>query len=244
MGTKTFAARAEVEGLAAARAEVAVAEPSTRRMASSAPNAANAPDSDRGVTGAAAKPLEAPSRRPGSARPRRGTARAAWLGMAGAGILATGAFFLGRGAASAPVNRPGPGESAGSAAHAPDPARAMRLAAPSNAASDGTGGDPPPAPPAPAPTAADRPVAPASAAAVTGPAQLVLLGEGTTVRVDGVARGTSPARVSVDPGTHSVVFGFPATGETKTASVSVRSGERATLRADFTGAAPAIRVER
>ncbi|MGA7123178.1 MAG: hypothetical protein WBY94_23965, partial [Polyangiaceae bacterium] len=70
-----------------------------------------------------------------------------------------------------------------------------------------------------------------------------LLGDGTFVTVDGSPRGSAPARVAVEPGTHAIVFVFPATGESKGASVTLRSGERATMRADFTGAKPTIRVE-
>jgi hypothetical protein len=39
------------------------------------------------------------------------------------------------------------------------------------------------------------------------------------------------------------VFALPATGETTTTTLVVRPGERATLRADFTGANPAVLVE-
>jgi hypothetical protein len=51
-------------------------------------------------------------------------------------------------------------------------------------------------------------------------------------------------RLAVDAGPHSVVFTFPATGESKGTSLTLKGGERATLRADFTGATPSIRVER
>jgi hypothetical protein len=74
--------------------------------------------------------------------------------------------------------------------------------------------------------------------------QLVLVGAGTTVRVDGVARGPCPVRLSVPPGAHSVEFTFPATGESQVETVSVNAEERSTLRADFTGARPSIRLER
>jgi hypothetical protein len=75
-------------------------------------------------------------------------------------------------------------------------------------------------------------------------AQLVLLGDGTRVAVDGVPRGGCPARVAVDPGPHAVLFTFPTTGESKGESLTLRAGERATLHADFTGATPTIRTER
>jgi hypothetical protein len=41
-----------------------------------------------------------------------------------------------------------------------------------------------------------------------------------------------------------VLFAFPATGESKATSVTLRAGEHATMRADFTGARPTIRIER
>jgi hypothetical protein len=48
----------------------------------------------------------------------------------------------------------------------------------------------------------------------------------------------------VEPGTHAFLFSFPTTGESKGESLTVRAGERVTLRADFTKATPTIRVER
>jgi hypothetical protein len=73
-------------------------------------------------------------------------------------------------------------------------------------------------------------------------ATLTLLGDGTVVSVDGVPRGTAPARVAVEPGTHAVLFSFPATGESRTQSLTVRAAEHVTVRADFTGVKPTVRV--
>ena len=75
-------------------------------------------------------------------------------------------------------------------------------------------------------------------------AQLLLVGEGTYVTVDGVSRGRAPTRMAVDPGPHTVLFTFPATGESKGDTVVLRAGERGTVTADFTGAQPTIRVRR
>ena len=83
-----------------------------------------------------------------------------------------------------------------------------------------------------------------SPGAASEKATLVLLGDGTAVSVDGVARGAAPVRLAVESGNHTVLFAFPATGESKGASVALKPGDRATLRADFTGATPTVRVQR
>jgi len=72
---------------------------------------------------------------------------------------------------------------------------------------------------------------------------LVLLGDGTFVSVDGVTRGATPVRVPVVAGSHTVLFTFPPTGESKIERVVVHPGERATLRSDFTGIVPSVRAE-
>jgi hypothetical protein len=75
---------------------------------------------------------------------------------------------------------------------------------------------------------------------------LALFGEpGTRVAVDGVGKGNCPvADVSVEPGDHAVSFTFDATGESSGTHVTVKSGERVKLRADFTGATPTVRIQR
>jgi hypothetical protein len=97
---------------------------------------------------------------------------------------------------------------------------------------------------APAAAAAPATTAAAPLAVRVERARLLLLGDGTQVQVDGVPRGRCPQRVAIEPGTHSVVFNFPATGESRSEALTVGPGERATLRADFTGATPTVRVER
>jgi hypothetical protein len=63
--------------------------------------------------------------------------------------------------------------------------------------------------------------------------------------VDGVSRGTCPVRdLPLDPGTHEVRFTFDPTGESRGERIEIKPGERVTLRADFTGAIPTIRVQR
>lgn len=92
-----------------------------------------------------------------------------------------------------------------------------------------------------------RPVTPASA--TTQPAvpkaTLLLLGDfGTKVTVDGISRGRTPTRVAVDPGPHDVRFVFEPTGESRGERLTTRSGEQVTLRAEFTGASPTVRIQR
>ena len=70
------------------------------------------------------------------------------------------------------------------------------------------------------------------------------MGEGTTVSVDGVHRGPCPARVSLDAGPHAVQFTFKDTGESRGERIILKAGEKATMRADFTGATPTIRIQR
>jgi hypothetical protein len=106
--------------------------------------------------------------------------------------------------------------------------------------------------PASAPTSTPAEPLPALAPSARPPAgtpsseraQLVLLGDGTLVTVDGTPRGACPARLAVDPGPHSIVFSFPATGESKSDALTLRAGDRMTLRADFTGVTPTIRTAR
>jgi len=50
--------------------------------------------------------------------------------------------------------------------------------------------------------------------------------------------------IALAPGTHEVRFVFGPTGEAASEKVSVRTGQRVTLRAEFTGTTPRVRVER
>jgi hypothetical protein len=211
-GTKTFALRDEVEALRVSPPSEPNPEVSTRRIESKAPDPAT-----REVETVATQPLET------AAPSRSSTARRGALLLGGAAALAVAAFYLGRAAT---------GDARGSAT--PN-LEATAQAAVANDAS---------APSAIVPSAIAPPSAAVSASAtVVAPAeraQLVLLGDGTSVAVDGVARGPCPAHVSVEYGAHSVVCSFPPTGEHKSTSLTLRPGDRATLRADFTGARPSI----
>lgn len=76
-------------------------------------------------------------------------------------------------------------------------------------------------------------------------ATVLLLGDlGTRVTVDGVARGKTPTRALLDPGPHDIRFVFDPTGESRGERIVTRGGEQVTMRADFTGASPTVRVQR
>jgi eukaryotic-like serine/threonine-protein kinase len=217
VGTKTFAARDELGAVwQPVGAPEATPEVSTRKIESLRPPG---PPAAPGEGDAAAEPLETDPR--GEARaPRRAVAV---VSVAGACGLAVVAFLLGRAATT--------------------PARASSTAPPSPAvASAASVPSPDPLPAAPTPPAATATISP-TATAPAARAQLVLLGDGTLVSVDGVARGACPSRLNLEPGPHSVVFSFPPTGESKGESLTLRGGDHATLHADFTGATPSIRTQ-
>jgi hypothetical protein len=67
---------------------------------------------------------------------------------------------------------------------------------------------------------------------------------GTKVSVDGVSRGACPVRLAMDQGQHEVRFVFEPTGESRGERFGVKAGERVTVRADFTGATPTVRIQR
>jgi serine/threonine protein kinase len=214
IGTKTFAARDEVSIRPPPTAE-AMAESSTRRIESRPPETALTPPVTPPLSPRATRAPVAP--------------RVALLGTLGAAALATAAFFLGRsGTAETPLPV------------APVRASAAPTAtvdAPSTSATH----EAPEAVPASAPSASTTP--PAERPQGAQAAQMTLLGDGTFVTVDGVPRGGCPRAVAVDPGVHAVMFTFPPTGESKGESLTLRGGERVTLRADFTGATPSIRSQ-
>lgn len=103
---------------------------------------------------------------------------------------------------------------------------------------------------APAPSAIALPAvtaaAPMSASAAKATGHFALYGDpGTEVSVDGIARGKCPVRdVEVEPGSHDVRFNFDPTGESHGERIPITAGARVTVRADFTGATPTLRVQR
>jgi serine/threonine-protein kinase len=85
----------------------------------------------------------------------------------------------------------------------------------------------------------------ASSARAVEKARLTLIGDtGTLVAVDGASKGACPTQVQLDPGSHSVSFRFPATGESLQQSVALKPGDKVSVRADFTGATPSVKVWR
>ena len=218
VGTKTFAARDDVGAIRPPPTLEAIPEVSTRKIESLRPP----PRASEVDT--AAEPFETDPRGEAPA-PRR---TAALFGVVGACGLAIVAFLLGR-AATTPTAGARASTAAPQASSAPT--AVTRIAHPS---------DPPPASAPPPPAVATA--VPVATPAPAPRAQLLLLGDGTMVSVDGVPRGACPARVSLEPGPHSVVFSFAPTGESKGESLTLRGGDHTTLQADFTGATPSIRA--
>ena len=71
---------------------------------------------------------------------------------------------------------------------------------------------------------------------------------GTTIErgaslLDGVSRGACPVRLNLEPGQHEVRFVFEPTGESRGERFSVKANERVTVRAEFTGASPTVRIQ-
>jgi hypothetical protein len=79
------------------------------------------------------------------------------------------------------------------------------------------------------------------AAAPVQRATLTLQGDpGTVATVDGTSRGPCPVEVQILPGTHYVLFTFPATGEHAGSNILLKAGEKAGMRAAFTGTTPSV----
>jgi serine/threonine protein kinase len=243
VGTRTFAARSEVgawdgagkAGGAGAKGDAAAKSdsegPGTRRIASSRP-----PRAGKEIETVATRPIETdPRAAEASAKSGAGARRGlVWAGVGGAAVLVVAAFFAGRGVPSL-----GDGATGGPVfppASAPVPVPVpVPASAPASASASA---------PAPAPATAPASTPGASTSASADRASLTLLGDGTLASVDGVARGATPTKVALDPGTHSILFTFPATGESKGTTLTLKAGEKATLRADFTGASPTVRIQR
>jgi serine/threonine-protein kinase len=234
IGTKTFAARKEVEvwtQSAAPSEEVRTPpsiHPETRKLAPSVPPPPRIPDA-----------IETIATRPIVTGIGAGTkSRVALLSMIGASLVAIGVLGVPlvdpKAPASAPsAIAPAPVTPPPASAPAPLPS-AVPVAAPSASASASSS----------APSSATGPRSAPSAPAVA--ARVSLFGDpGTRVAIDGVARGACPLRdVTLDPGPHDVRFTFDPTGESNGERVVLKPGERVTMRADFASTNPGIRVQR
>ncbi len=234
-GTRTFAARKEVSvwTTSAAPSEAVVRsppsiDPRTRRLEPSVPPPPRVPESMGSMS---ARSIESRAR-------RRNGVRAVLLATIAAGVV-TLAVLIGDGiplGGSTRVAAPARTPSA-----APVSPAAILQAPPAAVA--------PPvalAPPAPAPSvAASAQTAPVPSTAASG-ARLSFFGDpGTRVSIDGAMRGPCPLRdVPLDPGAHDVRFSFEPTGESRGERIVVGPGERITVRADFAGATPTLRVQR
>jgi serine/threonine protein kinase len=95
--------------------------------------------------------------------------------------------------------------------------------------------------------ATSHPAPPTSASNAEKPGRTMVafLGDpGTHVSIDGTMRGACPVRVNLEPGQHDVRFTFDPTGESRGERISVKAGEKITVRAEFTGATPTVRIQR
>jgi serine/threonine-protein kinase len=222
--TKTFAARKELTVWTSPRgfAPVGAIEPTTRKMAPSDPPP---PDgADRAET-IATRPIETGA---GSARPQ---AQRRFVGGIAIGMIAAAGALIALRKPAVPVPTV-PVASATVTASAPATASATATAtAPASASASAT---------------ATASASPSPSASTSAPARLSLLADpGTRVTIDGAARGAVPLRdLPLEPGPHDVRFTFDPTGESRGERVTVRSGERVTVRADFSAATPTVRVER
>lgn len=191
----------------------------------------------------ATKPLETPVRRPEeprapvSPRSRRGTMLAVAGALVVLGILAWRARDTAKPEADpSGLSRLASSASAMTTTPSVVPKIDTQPVAPAIA---------PIAPASVAASAAPAPSMPPSSIAQAGRAQVTLLGDpGTRVSVDGVARGACPVRLNLEPGQHEAAFTFDPTGEGRSVRVGVKTGDRVTVRADFTSATPTVKILR
>jgi eukaryotic-like serine/threonine-protein kinase len=191
----------------------------------------------------ATRPLETPVRAfERTSMPATGAKAARSYAMLGAAALvAIGGFAMWR-SRGAPAPEPArPSAIAANTSEPSAPAVAITSAAPPGATSTGVAVasvSAAPAPASPSPT-------PSGSVASSGKAAVTFLGEpGTRVSIDGASRGACPVRVTLAEGPHEVRFTFDPTGESRGERFSVKSGDRATVRAEFTGATPTVKIQR
>ena len=249
LGTKTFAAREEALDWSTPES------PSTRRLedvgkpakdpAMSIPTPLMIePTPLDTVETIATRPLETPSRP--SAPPAKRKRAVTPLVAAALAFVVGFAVWRSRGPHSEQATLAPPPTAA--------PTGAISAAAPETAPEISAPESPSPAAPAEAPlppasiavvTPVRAPAAHTSIPASAGRATVTFLGEpGTRATIDGVSRGPCPVKLPLDPGQHEVRFVFEPTGESRGERFSVKSGDRVTVRAEFTGATPTVRIQR
>ncbi len=238
IGTKTFAARQEVdrwsspppaEAPSTRRLDDGAPPPSTRKLEASGPPG---PPHDVPVETIATKPTT--GRAPPAAPSPAGSSRTPLYLVAGILLAAGTAYVAGTRTARPTITTPSIATTPTTSTSAPPP---LAYSATSSTAS---------AAPSALQTAQIAP-APGTALGVTATARarLSLNGDpGTWVTVDGTSRGRCPAVALVEPGEHRIRFTFDPTRESQETRLTTRGTETITVRADFTGATPTVSVQR
>jgi hypothetical protein len=242
VGTKTFAAREEALGWTPGQG----AGPRTRKIEDRAIEEEAVP-ADR-VETIATRPIE--TRSPDRPPARRTRGRTVAVGVVLAGLVGLGAGAwrarsTTEGADSLPTPvQPKDHPSAVVVQSSPNEAPSVENTA-SAPASDPTPSTPPVRSATPGAAPSSNAASVRSGVEHPSGAAATFLGEpGTRVSVDGLPRGACPVRLTLDPGAHDVRFVFDPTGETRGERLTVKAGERVTVRAEFTGASPMIRIHR
>ena len=223
------------------------------------------PPRDGRVDTLATRPLETAVRDKADAAPERAAPRSRMASLlALAAIVAIGGGVLWRARSSSTRTDNGPASTAtstattstanvtattSSATMPPGTAPAISGAAPGSGAlalvPPGGAGTSHTAPPTSASSAAGTSSAGTSGAEKSGRTMVAFLGDpGTRVSIDGTMRGACPVRVNLEAGSHDVRFTFEPTGESRGERISVKAGEKITVRAEFTGATPTVRIQR
>ncbi|MEO6573551.1 MAG: serine/threonine-protein kinase [Polyangiaceae bacterium] len=215
--TKTFAARQEMQKWS--DPPPALSEGTRKIPLSEAPVK---------IETVATRPLETPAKIPVTTKVPARNVRGWAMAALGVGAIAAASVAFSK-------SPPAPSANAPAIAPAPPPPASTPSAASSTAPATSA-----------IPSAVASASSPSSATPVRAAGHFALYGDpGTEVSIDGVARGKCPVRdVEVEPGTHDVRFDFDATGESHGERIPITAGARVTVRADFTGATPTLRIQR
>ncbi len=228
----------------------AAAREASRRAAAQKEEEA-APSSDRPIETIATRPLETPVRRelqtsPEGPSSKRPTSRPAWL-LPLVGLVAIGGAAFAWRARSTPPQAEGVRAAPTTTLAPTTPPTTTQPAPPTSVTPEPTASTIAVATTVPrgAPSTVQTAPAPTTSTVSAGRAQVTFLGDpGTRVSIDGATKGACPVRVALEPGPHDVRFVFDPTGESRGERLTIKAGERVTVRADFTGATPTVRVQR